>query len=52
MESDIDPLYGALTVIVVLVDRAVLTYLYDGSLGMEIRNTPRPSQGKNMQLNT
>jgi nitroreductase len=32
--SDIDPFYGAPTVIVVLADRTVSTYLYDGSLVM------------------
>lgn len=34
MGSDIDPFYGAPTVIVVLADRTVSTYLYDGSLTM------------------
>lgn len=34
MGSDIDPFYGAPTVVVVLADRTVSTYLYDGSLTM------------------
>ena len=34
MGSDRDPFYGAPTVIVVLANRAVGTYLYDGSLVM------------------
>jgi len=34
MESDIDPFYGAATVIVVLADKNIGTYLYDGSLVM------------------
>ena len=34
MNSDGDPFYGAPTVLVVLADRTVPTYLYDGSLVM------------------
>ncbi len=34
MNSDSDPFYGAPTVAVVLADRKVRTYLYDGSLVM------------------
>lgn len=34
MNADIDPFYGAATVIIVLADKNVGTYLYDGSLVM------------------
>lgn len=34
MGADIDPFYGAATVIIVLADKNVGTYLYDGSLVM------------------
>ncbi len=34
MGNDIDPFYGAATVVVVLADRSVPTYLYDGALVM------------------
>ena len=35
MGADIDPFYGAPVVIVVLADKSVPTYIYDGSLVME-----------------
>ncbi len=34
MGADIDPFYGAATVIVVLADKSIPTYIYDGSLVM------------------
>lgn len=34
MGADIDPFYGAATVVIVLADKNVSTYLYDGSLVM------------------
>lgn len=34
MGSDSDPFYGAATVIIVLADKSIPTYLYDGSLVM------------------
>ncbi len=34
MGSDTDPFYGAQTVVIVLADRNIPTYLYDGSLVM------------------
>lgn len=34
MGADIDPFYGAPTVIIVLADKNIGTYLYDGSLVM------------------
>lgn len=34
MGSDVDPFYGASTVIIVLADKNIPTYIYDGSLVM------------------
>ncbi len=34
MGADIDPFYGAATVIIVLADKSIPTYIYDGSLVM------------------
>ena len=35
MNRDIDPFYGAPVVLVVLADRSIPTYIYDGSVVME-----------------
>ena len=34
MGADIDPFYGASTVVIVLADKSIPTYIYDGSLVM------------------